>query len=359
MKKIFTEDVNKIGVHWFMPHVGEWVEGVPSVGVGEEKYGEGSLYIGEMEYNGKEFYKQGHGVQTFEKSTFYNAGLGGKFGTHLIAFIGEFDRRKADWMYGNGIAYYVDKNGKPDSFIKGYFQGMYVTAPWKGEFDNESLLTGFTPEMETEQDMFGARFTEQKVKWNELNHPHFEYVFLGDSWMDLWNNHEGSFEGDSFKEDANGLSAVNLGIGGTRYFDWSNERLEETALKFNPEKIIVHLGVNDINNTGDVKETCNQMRRFTTFIHQKLPNAQIYLCSTAHVLSHVYNWNKFDEVNAYSRELAKETGYVHYLATGELFLKEDGNVFSDFDTYLIPDKLHLNRKGYDVWAKYIIEEIQK
>ncbi len=359
MKKIFTEDIKKLGMHWFMPHVGEWVEGVPCVGVGEEKYEEGSLYIGEMEYDGKEFYKQGHGVQTFEDSTFWDFGFGGKLDTYTVAFVGNFDKRKSGWMYGNGILYFADKDMKPHSFIKGFFNSIKVVKEWEGEFSEDMLFPGYTLDMEITQDVYGARFERLERNNCRSNFKHYDYVFFGDSWMDMWNEYSKQFGAKGFSEDVKGLSAIDVGVGGTEYKDWTNERLDNVVLGLTPKKVVIHLGVNDVNHLNELEDIKNSATRVVNYLHEKSKDLQIYLCSTTHVLSHIQNWNKYDEMNAFIKKLANEREYVHYLSTCELFLDESGNGIPNFDTYLIPDKLHLNGKGYEVWGSYILKEITK
>lgn len=62
--------------------------------------------------------------------------------------MGAFDYRKTDWIYGNGVMYFVDENGEPQYFIKGFFSGLDKIGEWQGEFDYATLLNDYTRDME-------------------------------------------------------------------------------------------------------------------------------------------------------------------------------------------------------------------
>ncbi len=360
-KKIFTTDENVIGMHWFEPLNGEeWQEGVPSKGIGEEKYREGSVYVGEMEYNGEIFYKQGHGKQEFSKSEYLD---GEKFGgpeySLTLLYEGDFDHYKADWMYGNGIVYFTSQDGTPIAFAKGFMTGVATYTEWEGEFDYNTLLSGFTKEMEIDLHAFRKPFREYREKYTAEGYPKSEYVFFGDSWFDLWRKHNDEIVGSEFDEDKGDMSAVNVGVGGTRFSDWTDERMNDLVFKFGADKFVINLGFNDLHSGQTMEYVQSECLRVINLIKGYNKDAKVYLCSLTHCNAYVPFWERETILNEWYKTLAANDKNVIYLATGELFCDKNGNPFEDIDDYCISDRLHLNRKGYDVWGPYILTEVRK
>ncbi|HCY51251.1 MAG TPA: hypothetical protein DHU65_00920 [Clostridiales bacterium] len=362
MKKVFTEDLDKVGMRWFTPDNGEWKEGVPCKGIGEEKYREGSVYIGEMEYNGEIFYKQGHGIQYFGESTYHDGtAFGGPEDSLTLMYEGDFDHSKADWFYGNGIFYFTRKDGTPVALTHGFFTGVATYGPWEGKFDETKLLPGFSMDMEVKLIPFEFRFKKYIKEYTALNFPKYEYVFFGDSWMDLWLSHndvDPTLYGSEFNEDKGDMSAVNVGVGGTRFSDWYDERMDKLVLKFNADKFVINLGFNDLHSGQSVDFAEAECKRVINKILAYNKNAKIYLCSLTHCTAFTSYWEKEDELNGRFKKIAAENPNVIYLKTGELFLDKNGKPFENMDDYCIADHLHLNRKGYDIWGPYILNAVK-
>ena len=53
----------------------------------------------------------------------------------LYKYLGHFDYRKTDWIYGNGVWCYRFADGTPACYIKGYWNGDQLMGPWSGDFD--------------------------------------------------------------------------------------------------------------------------------------------------------------------------------------------------------------------------------
>lgn len=362
-KVIFTQDLNKVGMRWFKPFNGEWKQGVPSKGIGEEKYAEGSVYIGEMEYNGSIFYKQGHGKQYFAQSTFFEGTtFGGPENSNTILYEGDFDHSKGDWFFGNGIFYFTHKDGTPFAISHKFFKGLNNYEDWIGDFDESKLLPGFSIDMEIElTSTFAHRFKEYINQYSLHNFPKYEYVFFGDSWFDLWgkhNNVDPSLYGTEFEQDKGDLSAVNVGIGGTRFCDWTDDYLKSLVLKFKSDKFVINLGFNDLHSNQNVDYVEKECLRVINTILEYNKKSIIFLCSLTHCTPFISYWEKEKELNERYKNIALKNENVKYLSTGELFLDKNGKAFENMDEYCIADRLHLNRKGYDIWAKFILQNVK-
>ena len=153
-KIILTENQDAVGWLWFIPDE-EFIEGKPCTGWGKERYAEGSVFEGQTKYDGKNFYRQGFGVQNFEKSVYP---VDCPDTMRPTNFYGLYDTEGGyPWMHGNGIVYFVDKQtSKPAGFAKGFFSGM-ACSEWHGEFDYNNLLNGYTKDMEIKLVPFRGR----------------------------------------------------------------------------------------------------------------------------------------------------------------------------------------------------------
>ena len=139
------------GVQYFFPQDGEaYAAGKPCKGFGSVRYAEGSLYCGDLYFDGKAYNKLGYGRQDFMLSEI--GVLNERNKVRKAFFLGAFDYRKTDWIYGNGALFFVDEQNKPVHFMKGFFEGLNKVADYEGAFDYARLPAGFTPEMECEFD---------------------------------------------------------------------------------------------------------------------------------------------------------------------------------------------------------------
>ena len=141
--------VNGNGINFFVPNDKElYKKGKPTYGFGQIKYAEGSVYTGEVYFDGTNYHKLGYGKQEF---TFSGLGcVDPVINEKIYLFVGEFDYTKTNWIYGNGVLYYRDPEGNPSRFVKGFFSCLDKVAEYKGEFDYSLLVDGYSKEMESD-----------------------------------------------------------------------------------------------------------------------------------------------------------------------------------------------------------------
>ncbi len=118
---------NSVGVWYYVPENGTFKEGASSYGFGAIKYPEGSVYVGEIYYDGKEFIKHGKGQQDFTYSVMGK--MMKEFDMKQYKFVGEYDKDH-EWIYGNGVLYYRDADSKPVHFCKAWFEGLRITGEY-------------------------------------------------------------------------------------------------------------------------------------------------------------------------------------------------------------------------------------
>ena len=181
----------------------------------------------------------------------------------------------------------------------------------------------------------------------------FDVLFVGDSITQGW---EGSGKA-VWAKDIAPLKAANFGISGdrTEHVLW---RFENGNLKgkLNPKVMVLMLGT---NNTGHRKDKPEEIAAgvgaiLKTF-HARFPDTKIVLLG---IFPRGGNATDVLRVNndAANKILATFNGCwnIQYLDIGQKFLEADGTL----STEIMPDRLHLSPKGYQIWADAVVPEIK-
>lgn len=172
-----------------------------------------------------------------------------------------------------------------------------------------------------------------------------DLAFIGDSITQGW---EGNGK-DVWQEFYGDRNTINIGIGGdrTEHVIW---RLTHGNLgPIQPKVAVLMIGT---NNTGhfqqDPAEVAAGVKRILEILREKLPKTKV-------VLHGIFprGENQFDEkrlnniaINQKIRRFA-DGEQVHFLEIGDQFLEADGTI----SRKIMPDKLHLSKEGYRLWAK--------
>lgn len=139
----------------------------------------------------------------------------------------------------------------------------------------------------------------------------------------------------------------NFGIGGdrTQHVLW---RLENGELDgVHPKVVVLMIGTNNAS-TDKPEDTARGVTKIVTTLREKLPDTKILLLAIfprgqdANDAKRKTN----DQVNAIISKLADDK-HVFYLDIGAKFLQPDGTLSKD----IMPDLLHPNAKGYDIWVE--------
>lgn len=175
-------------------------------------------------------------------------------------------------------------------------------------------------------------------------------LFLGDSitagWFwskphqnnrDIWDAHFGKYD------------PVNFGIGGDRtaHVLWRIENGELDGI--DPKVVVLLIGTNNIGYSKE--DILKGDTKIVEEIHQKLPNAKLLLLGifprgadptkpSVAAMREKIKW-----VNAGLAKL-DDGDKTRFFDVGGLFLSPDGSISKD----IMPDALHVNYKGYSIWA---------
>ncbi len=174
-------------------------------------------------------------------------------------------------------------------------------------------------------------------------------VFLGDSITDFY----------PLDDIYINLPIINSGISGYKTTDIL-EKMDDMVYKYNPTKIILLIGTNDLNVT-DVETVENNITKIVENIKENRKNAKIYIESiypvnksiNSEVVSNRSN-EKIIEVNNYLEKYCKYNE-ITYIDMYSLLTDDNGN----FDSKYTDDGLHANKLGYarisQVLIKYLYD----
>lgn len=336
------------GVQFFVPYDDKaYAAEKPCNGFGMIRYEEGSVYCGDIYFDGKRYNKIGFGRQDFLPSPLFN-GYDELTGTRMAFYIGAFDYRQTDWIYGNGVMYYVDADNKPKYFIKGFFKATRKTGDYVGEFDYSSLAPGFTRDMEWDYDPWMTRLD---ARLNEYlrefkNAKSVENLFIGDSYFDIWLDR-------NFHDVFDGAHDLNVGIGGTKFSDWMGRFIDKLKDIGNPKRVVLNLGFNDIHSNCTAERVFDNYKQTLEQLREYFPRAEYVLLNVVKSPSAERCWAEEERFNAMTEETAAELG-VRIVDMRSAIAKADNNG-SMFDA----DLVHLNSDGYKVFLDVIADALKK
>lgn len=181
-------------------------------------------------------------------------------------------------------------------------------------------------------------------------------VFLGDSITY-------QYPLDEFYED---MHVVNSGVNGNQTTDILNN-MYERVYRYNPSKVILLIGTNDLTNNRSDEEILDNIRKIIVQIKENRPYAKIYIQSIypisetmqkeADILKDHKTNKRISEVNKKLKDICKEEK-VTYIDTYSALLDENKELKRSY----AEDGLHLTALGYikvtNVLMPYINDEVE-
>lgn len=186
-----------------------------------------------------------------------------------------------------------------------------------------------------------------------------QLVFLGDSITQGW---EGNGK-EVWAAKWAPLKAANFGIGGdrTEHVIWRLQNGNFDGLK--PKLVVLMIGT---NNTGhqnrpakehggavyisSAEQTAEGVKMILDILGKKLPETKVLLLGI--FPRGATKDDKMRQQNVATNNLISgfaDGKRVHYMDIGNTFLQPDGTLPKE----IMPDLLHLNAKGYEMWANAI------
>jgi lysophospholipase L1-like esterase len=176
-------------------------------------------------------------------------------------------------------------------------------------------------------------------KQDSLSMPATEQVLLaGSSTFRLWL---------TSKKDLADYPTINRGFGGSQMSDL-NLYFERIVTKYDPKVILVYEGDNDLAAGESPMSVFEDFKIFAEKIKSQLPNAIVGYCSIRPSLARINLRDKQLEANKMIKDYCKKLKGFYYVDIQKDFYLKNGDLMPDI---FVSDKLHMNKKGYDIWTK--------
>jgi lysophospholipase L1-like esterase len=201
------------------------------------------------------------------------------------------------------------------------------------------------------------RNQQRHTKFNEVSKEGTaEVVFLGDSITQGWEGKGKAMWEQHFAP----MKAANFGIGGdrTEHVLWRLANGNLDGLK--PKLVVLMIGTNNTGHQGregyvcTAQQTADGVKEILAVLEKKCPQAKVLLLGIFPRGPDAMD--KFRVQNAETNAIIK--GYadgkrVFWKDLGSVFLEKDGTLSKE----IMPDLLHLNEKGYQMWAEAILPDV--
>lgn len=168
-------------------------------------------------------------------------------------------------------------------------------------------------------------------------------VFTGSSSIRFWNDVQERFPQQQ---------VLNTGFGGSQFSDLEHY-LEELILNYNPVKVFIYEGDNDIFAKKRPRKIVKRADNILSTLQQRNPNMEIVLISAKPSISRWKYRGRYRRLNHKLNRLASETKGIDFVDVWYPML-DKRKVKQDI---FIEDGLHMNDKGYDIWYDVIKDYI--
>ncbi|OFE13124.1 hypothetical protein PHACT_08215 [Pseudohongiella acticola] len=197
-----------------------------------------------------------------------------------------------------------------------------------------------------------ARYEEAIQRFEQMDEqsppPEDAIVLTGSSSIMFWNQ--------DAPADLAPLTVIPRGFGGSVMHDIVHF-LDRVALTYKPRAVLIYEGDNDTGRNDIPNDVIiEQLESIIDRIHAELPDARVYVLSVKPSVAREATWPIAQALNERYQQVAASDPLVHYIDVATPFLQADGTVMTDI---FVDDNLHLNEKGYDIWAASIREVLMQ
>ncbi len=170
-------------------------------------------------------------------------------------------------------------------------------------------------------------------------------VFAGSSSIRMWKDVQSYFPG---------YNVINNGFGGSEFSDMLYF-YDDVILKSKPEILFIYEGDNDINDNKKPGKILKEAKQLTVKIRKDLPDTRIIFISPKPSIARVHLKNEYIKFNKKLSKYCRNQDNIGFADVWYPMLDSHGNVYKDV---FLEDGLHMNKKGYDIWAKVIDEFLE-
>ncbi|MBL7877782.1 MAG: G-D-S-L family lipolytic protein [Cyclobacteriaceae bacterium] len=165
-------------------------------------------------------------------------------------------------------------------------------------------------------------------------------LFTGSSSIRFWKSLAADFPNEN---------TLNRGFGGSEMTDLLYYA-EPLILSYQPKMIFIYEGDNDLNSGKSAVEILETAEKLLALIRTRLPKTTVIFISAKPSLARWPLKDKYLNFNEQLRQWTEKQKRVKFADVWSALVDSEGNVLPDI---FIEDGLHLNEKGYVLWADVI------
>jgi lysophospholipase L1-like esterase len=164
-----------------------------------------------------------------------------------------------------------------------------------------------------------------------------QILFVGSSTLEFWK---------TFSKDLAGFDVLNRGVGGTQMSD-VNELFDRWVLPYKPRMVVLYEGDNDLAAGKSTETIINDYQYFIAKIRTHFPKIPIVIYSIKPSIARENMLAQQQETNKQLQKLCAKQKRMYYIDSFSALMGGNQKPLPDV---FIGDNLHLNEKGYIIWA---------
>jgi lysophospholipase L1-like esterase len=163
-------------------------------------------------------------------------------------------------------------------------------------------------------------------------------LFVGSSSIRFWK---------TLARDFPDKQVINRGFGGSEISD-SIAFADRIIFPYQPRMVVLYAGNNDIALGKSPERVIADFKTFLKLMHRKLPQARIAYIS---IHPNMSRWHLKDKVEVVNQAISEiKDKQLTFINVWPAMLGEDGKPRPEL---YMPDNLHLNAKGYELWTSIV------
>jgi len=171
-------------------------------------------------------------------------------------------------------------------------------------------------------------------------------LFIGSSSFTKWT---------SLQQDFPAIPVLNRAFGGSTLLDVIRFE-EEVVFKYQPRKIVIYCGENDLASSETITptEVFNRFKILYEDIRKQQPKVPIVYVSIKPSISRWKMKDKQIESNKLIEDFINKNRNIAFVNIWDQMLDENGNPKKDIFS---SDNLHMNEKGYEIWIAALKDKL--
>jgi lysophospholipase L1-like esterase len=179
-----------------------------------------------------------------------------------------------------------------------------------------------------------------------------DIAFIGDSITQGWENAGKNV----WQKFYGGRKCLNFGVGGdrTQHVLWRFENGQLDGVK--PKAVVLMIGTNNSNKEDNTEaDILEGVQAIVKQLRTRLPDTKLIVLGIfPRGATFSTQRGKILQVNQALAKLA-DGKMTHYVDFGSQLIEADGSISKE----VMPDKLHLSEKGYEIWAEAIEPKLKE